>query len=162
MRASPPCLGSTPTLASDLNVTKSGRNWRLVVPVGASTVTGVTPVIAGRLTDSCAGVLSNAGYGYAKSNLSTPIAIVVTAAATSIARPSTPAASTLGFSSTTQLTVTVTFRASSGTLSYVSFTTDSRTTYSPSYVNCVGMRRAHALTNNINSSSRHLRRKVIP
>ncbi len=129
MRASPPCLGSMPTLASDLNVTKSGRNWRLVVPVGASTVTGVTPVIAGRLTDSCAGVLSNAGYGYAKSNLSTPIAIVVTAAATSIARPSTLAASTLGFSSTTQLTVTVTFRASSGTLSYVSFTTDSRTTY---------------------------------
>jgi hypothetical protein len=147
---------STLTLASssavDLNVTKSGVEWQLVVPVGASTVTGATPVISSRLTDSCAALLSNAGYGYAKTNLSTPIAIAVTAAAASIARPGTPAATILSIVTSTQLTVTVTFRTASGSTTSQVFTSDSRTVYNPSYVNCVGSLSAGGLLS-LSSSS---------
>jgi hypothetical protein len=133
-----PTLSISSTSPLDLNVSKVGQDWQLVVPVGASTVTGATPVLTSRLTDSCATVLSNTGYGYARTNLSVPIAIVVTSAASPIARPSTPAATTLGIAASAQLTVTVTFRSASGTLSYVVFTTDVRTVYTPSFTGCTG------------------------
>ena len=137
---------------ADLNVTKSGANWQLVVPVGASTVSGGTPVIGGVLRDSCATVLSSAGYGYAKTNLSVPIAIVVTASASPIARPSTPAASVLGVVTSTQLTVTVTFRSATGVLSYVAFTTDPRTVYTANFTNAAGSVSASGLVS-LSSSS---------
>jgi hypothetical protein len=133
-----PTLTLSSTSAGDLNVTRVGQDWQVIVPVGASTITGATPIITSKVTDSCATVLSTAGYGYAKTNLSTPIAIVVTAAAASLARPSTPAATTLGIATSTQLTVTVTFRTASGSITNQVFTTDSRTVYNPSYVNCAG------------------------
>ncbi len=131
-------LSISSTLPGDVNVSKVGQDWQLVVPVGASTVTGATPVLTSRLSDSCATVLSNTGYGFVKTNLSVPIAITVTSTFSSIARPTTAAATALSIATSTQLTVTVAFRAATGTLSFVAFTTDSRTVYSPSYTSCTG------------------------
>jgi hypothetical protein len=140
-----PYLRISSSSPGDLNVSKVGQDWQLVVPVGASTIAGATPVLTSRLTDSCATVLSNTGYGYAKTNLSVPIAIVVTSSASSIARPTTPAVTTLGIGTSAQLTVTVTFRAASGTLSYIPFTSDARTVYTPSYSSCTGTVSVHGL-----------------
>jgi hypothetical protein len=112
-------LTLTSTVADDLTVNKVGMDWQLSVPVGASSVTAATPVISGSLTDSCSlTTLTTAGYGYASSNLSVPIAIVVTASSPLLARPGTPAATILGIITSVQLTVTVTFLSSLGVLSY--------------------------------------------
>jgi hypothetical protein len=89
------------------------------VPAGASSVAAAMPVISGTLTDSCSStILTTAGFGYASTNLSVPIAIVVTASSPLLARPGTPAATTLGIVTSAQLTVTVTFLSSLGVLSY--------------------------------------------
>jgi hypothetical protein len=116
-------LGST----SDINLdfTKSGADWQLVVLVGASSISDASPVITGRLYDSCGTPLTLAGYGYAETNLSVPVAIVITATASTLARPSTPAATVLGITTSTQLTITVTFRSVFVVLSYRDFTLDS-------------------------------------
>jgi hypothetical protein len=112
-------LTLTSTVANDLTVNKVGMDWQLRVPVGASSVTAATPVISGSLTDSCyMTTLTTAGYGYASSNLSVPIAIMVTASSPLLARPGTPAATILGITTSVQLTVTVTFLSSLGVLSY--------------------------------------------
>jgi hypothetical protein len=110
-----------------------------VVPEGASTVLGSVPVITSVLTDSCLTVLSNTGYGYAKSNLSIPISISVTATPPSIARPSTGATRVSpAIPTSTILAVTVIFRTASGGTTSKVFTTDPRTVYNATYVNCVG------------------------
>jgi hypothetical protein len=133
-----PSLNLSSIAASDLDVTYNGVDWQLVVPVGASTVSGSLPVISGTLRDSCSAPLTTLGYGYAKTNLSVPIAIVVTAGASSMARPGTPAATTLGITTSTLLVVTVTFRSSTGVLSYIDFTSDVRTSYSTNFSVCTG------------------------
>ena len=134
-----PYLNLTSVHPADLTVGKSGSNWQISVPVGASSVSSSSPVIAGILSDSCGASLFLNGYGYASTNLSVPIAIVVTASATSIARPGTPAATVLAITTSVQLTVTVTFRSSLGLLSYKDFTVDSRTLYSSNFSNAVGV-----------------------
>ena len=140
---------STLTLTStdqvNLNVTKNGADWQLIVPVGASSVSGASPVIGGRLSDSCFAPIFTGGYGYANTNLSVPIAIVLAATVTSLARPGTPASSTLGIATSTQITVTVTFRSAAGAISYKVFSTDPRTVYNTSFVNCVGTLSGSAL-----------------
>ena len=134
-----PYLNLTSVHPADLTVGKSGSNWQVSVPVGASSVSSSSPVIAGILSDSCGASLFLNGYGYASTNLSVPIAIVVTASATSIARPGTPAATVLAITTSVQLTVTVTFRSSLGLLSYKDFTVDSRTAYASNFTNAVGV-----------------------
>ena len=133
-----PTLSLWSKASADLNVTKTSGNWQLVVPVGASTVTGATPIIEGMLSDSCATPLTFAGYGYAYSNLSVPVSLVVTAASTALARPNTPAATILSFASVTQLSVTVMFRSNLNVLSYLDFTSDPRTVYNSVFENCTG------------------------
>ena len=137
------------TLASinpaDLNVSNTGTDWQLIVPVGASTVSGSMPIIQGTWTDSCRTVLTSSGYGFATSNLSVPIAIVVTATVSTLVRPGSPAATTLGIPSSTQLTVTVTYRSTTGGLSYKVFTTDKRTVYSTTFLAASGTLSSSAL-----------------
>ena len=133
---------STLTLASndavDLSVAKSGSDWQITVPVGASSITGATPVLRGTLTDSCSTTLFNTGSGYVNTNLSLPVAIVITASVPSLARPGTPAATTIGLPTSTQITVTVTFRSALGVLTYRDFSADSRTVFNTSFVSCAG------------------------
>ncbi len=124
--------------AADLNVTKSGNNWHLEVPVGASSISGDTPVISATLTDSCAAPLSLTGYGYVNSNLSVPIAIGVSSAEVLLARPGTPAATTLGVATLTQLIVTVTFQSAMGSISTKDFTLDPRSVFTVNFVNSTG------------------------
>ena len=133
-----PFLALAPVSAADMNITKVGSYWKLLIPPGASSVSGSASVITGTLKDSCGQVLNGAGVGYAMSNLSVPIAITVTSAAASIARPASAAASALGFAVSTQLTVTVTFRSSSGTTSSRDFTTDPRTLFTPTFTAAAG------------------------
>ena len=137
---------------TDLNVSKVSGIWRLIVPVGAASIASATSVIRGTLTDSCAAALISTGYGYASTNLSTPISILVTSASPSLARPSTPASTTLGFPTSTHLTVTITFRSSMGVLTTRDFTTDARTMYTSSFINCVGTTSGSGLVSLTSSS----------
>ena len=66
------------------------------------------------------------------------MAIVVTASASYLARAGTPAATTLGISTSTQLSVTVTFRSNLGELTYKDFTLDPRTQYTTNFVRATG------------------------
>ena len=145
-------LSLSSTTSADLIVSKSGSDWLLQVPVGASSVSSSVPVIGGVLSDSCSTVLTSAGYGYVSTNLSEPVAIVVSANSALLARPGTPAASTLALPSSTQLIVTVTFRSSVGVLSYRDFTADTRTMYTATFVQSVGSLSSSALLSLTSSS----------
>ena len=137
---------------SNIDVSKSGADWQLFVPIGASSVNGTVPVISGILRDSCGTALFQSGIGYANTNLSIPVAITVTASSSFIARPFTPAATSLGIPTSTQLTVMVTFRSSVGALSYKDFTTDARTLISINFINSTGTLSSNAVVSLISSS----------
>ena len=124
--------------ASNLAVNRTATGWLLSVPVGATSSTSSTPLISGKLTDSCGSVLTSSGYGYVTSGLPAPISIVVTATSVSVARPGTPAATVIGLPTSTQLTVTVTYRSSAGVLSTQDFTSDARSVYTASFTQATG------------------------
>ena len=133
-----PTLTLTSSDPANLAVSKPSLHWQASVPSGASSISDGIPVIQGVLTDSCSATLTSSGYGYVSSNLSVPIAISVTATVNSLARPGTPAAATLGITTSTQLTVTLTYRSVTGILSYRDFTADPRTVFSASFVRASG------------------------
>ena len=133
-----PSLTLSSALITDLTVIKSGSGWNVLVPVGASSVSSSIPILSGTLTDSCSTPLTSSGYGFVSTNLSVPVAIVVTAASPYLARTGTPAATTLGIATSTQITVMVTFRSALGVLTFKDFTLDSRTFYTANFVNSSG------------------------
>jgi hypothetical protein len=77
-------LGST--VIKDINIFKNVGGWQLVIPNGAAGNNGVFPVITASLTDSCFTPLILNGFGYAKTNLTIPINVAITATAPALAR----------------------------------------------------------------------------
>ena len=147
-----PALTLSSNEVSDLAVSKNSSNWQVTVPVGASSLSGDTPALSGTLRDSCSVVLISSGLGYARTNLSIPVAILVTADLAYVARPDTPAATALGILTSTQIHVMVTFRSALGGLTYKDFTLDFRTNYTTYFVNSTGLLSSSAVLSLTNSS----------